>query len=289
MSDDANNHPLDAQDGNEPEFLVVGIGASAGGISALRRLFSRVTPDGSSAFVVILHLSPAHESNLAAIIQTETALRVMQVNEMVRIEPDHIYVNPPSKYLVVEGGYLKLAEPERLHGGHTSIDLFLRCLGDAYPHNSVAIILSGTGADGTLGLQRIKEQGGFVIAQLPEEAEYDGMPLSAIDTGLVDLIMPVAEMAEKIRSLHRVRHPSPFSAEDGEPLFETDSPEINEILTLVRQRTGHDFTQYKRPTLLRRIARRLQVHTLPDLESYLNFLRAHADETKALLRDLLSA
>lgn len=154
--------------------LVVGIGASAGGIAALRELFRRVPADSGFTFVVILHISAEHESNLAGIVQNETSLPVTQVNETVRIEPNRIYVNPPGKYLVMEKGSLRLAEPERLRGAHTSVDLFLRTLADAYQRNGVAVILSGSGSDGTVGLRRIKEQGGFAIVQDPDEAEYDG-------------------------------------------------------------------------------------------------------------------
>ncbi len=172
-----------AQEGGKPHFLVVGIGALAGGITALKEFFGHVTADSGVAFVVILHLSPQHESNLAAVIQAETKVPVTQVTEAVKLEPNHVYVIPPTKYLGVDDGHIKLVEPERLRGGHTSIDLFFRSLADAYQKDAVAIILSGTGADGTLGLRRIKEAGGFAIAQDPAEAEYEGMPRNAIDTG----------------------------------------------------------------------------------------------------------
>lgn len=267
--------------------LVVGIGASAGGIAAIRRFFRRVPADSGFAFVVIVHISAEHESNLAAIVQNETSLPVMQVNETVQVEPNRIYVNPPGKYLVMERGTIRLAEPERLHGAHTSVDLFLRTLADAYQRNSVAMILSGTGSDGTLGLRRIKEQGGFAIVQDPDEAEYAGMPRRAIETGLVDLILPVGEIPEKLRTLALTPRWSPVPAGESDFVAEGDTRRINEILALVRQRTGHDFGQYKQPTLFRRISRRRQVLGLGGIESYLSFLRCHPEETGALLRDLL--
>src|SRR5713101_1705135 len=152
------------------EFFVVGIGASAGGITALRQFFSRVTPDARMAYVVILHLSPQHESNLPSLIQGTTEIPVTQVTETVNVVPNHIYVVPPSKYLVMMDGKIRLAEPERSRGAHTSIDLLFRTLADAYGKDAVAILLSGTGADGTLGLRRIKEEGGFAIAEDPSEA-----------------------------------------------------------------------------------------------------------------------
>ena len=239
--------------------------------------------------MVILHLSPQHESNLAALLQANTKIPVTQVTETVRVQPDHVYVMPPSKYMVIEDGNINLTEPERIRGGHSSIDLFFRTLADAYGKDAVAIVLSGTGADGTLGLRRVKEHGGFAIAQDPGEAEYDAMPLSAIETGLVDLILPAAEMPDRLRALgagaQRLPSARKRRRKGGSP--EAEMAEVRAVLMLLRQRTGHDFTQYKRPTLRRRIARRVQVHGLADINSYLNFLREHPEEVPALLRDLL--
>jgi len=277
-----------AAQGENPHFLVVGIGASAGGITALKEFFGHVTADSGVAFVVILHLSPQHESNLAAVLQAETKVPVTQVTEAVKLEPNHVYVIPPTKYLGVDDGHIKLVEPERLRGGHTSIDLFFRSLADAYQKDAVAIVLSGTGADGTLGLRRVKEAGGFAIAQDPAEAEYEGMPRNAIDTGLVDLVLPVAEMPARLRSLSEGAKRLVLPEEEVEQILgRIDFGQVLDILALLRQRTGHDFSQYKRPTLLRRITRRLQVHQLPNLAAYMSFLQGHPDEIPALLRDLL--
>lgn len=155
-------------------FLVVGIGASAGGIKALKQFFGNVAADSGVAYVVILHLSPQYESNLAALLQAETKVPVTQVTEAVTLQPNHVYVIPPAKYLGIEDGHIKLIEPERLHGGHTSIDLFFRALADAYHKDAVGVVLSGTGADGTVGLRRIKEAGGFAIAQIPPKPSTTG-------------------------------------------------------------------------------------------------------------------
>ena len=175
-----------------------------------------------------------------------------------------------------------------MRGGHSSIDLFFRTLADAYGKDAVGVVLSGTGADGTLGLRRIKELGGFAIAQDPGEAEYDSMPRSAIDTGLVDLILPAAEMPGRLLALGEGAQRLQLPAEEEEkPAPETAPEEVRGVLALLRQRTGHDFTQYKLPTLLRRIMRRVQVHGLADIRSYLKFLRDHPEEVPALLRDLL--
>jgi two-component system CheB/CheR fusion protein len=270
------------------DFFVVGIGASAGGIQALRQFFSHVAPNGGMAFVVILHLSPQYESNLPALIQNQTSLAVTQVREAVKVEPDHVYVIPPSKYLVMLDGMIRLTEPERPRGTHTSIDLFFRTLADAYGKDSVAILLSGTGADGTLGLGRIKEEGGFVIAQDPAEAEYGDMPRSAIDSGLVDIVLPVEDMPAKLFSLREGarRLQIPLEPEQVQQ-NELEGGALHDLLMLLRLRTGNDFSQYKRPTLLRRIGRRLQVHEIADIPAYLTFVREHAEELNALFKDLL--
>ena len=190
--------------------FVVGIGASAGGIRALREFFDGVTEDSGMAYVVILHLSPQHQSNLPELLQNRTMLPVTQVNEPVKVEPNHVYVIPPQKYLIMSDGIIRLTEPERLHGHPTSIDLFFRTLADTYGKDAVAVMLSGIGADGTVGIGRIKEQGGFAIAQDPNEAEYDNMPRSAIDAGLVDIVLPVSEMPAKLVAIRdAARHLPP--------------------------------------------------------------------------------
>ena len=172
-------------------FLTVGIGASAGGIKPLKEFFAAMPADSGMAFVVILHLSPEHESQLPEILQTNTKMPVVQVQETVKIEPDHVYVIPPTKYLTMVDGEIRLIEPETIRGKRVPIDLFFRTLADAHGRNSVCVVLSGTGADGTSGLKRVKEAGGLCVVQDPLEAEYNGMPRSAIGTNLADLILPV--------------------------------------------------------------------------------------------------
>src|SRR5580658_9037213 len=184
----------------DKQLFVVGLGASAGGIKPLTEFFSEMAPDGDIAYVVILHLSPEHESNLSALLQSRTTMAVTQVTTTLKVEPNHIYVIPPSKYLVMEDGVIKPTEPEPPRGAHT-IDLCFRTLAEAYGRNAIGILLSGTGADGTLGLGRVKEEGGYVIAQDPKEAEYGDMPRNAINAGVVDLVLPVAEIAAKVLSL----------------------------------------------------------------------------------------
>jgi two-component system CheB/CheR fusion protein len=290
MSDPTTPSPSKDGDPAEPKentFPVVGIGASAGGIEALQRFFSNMPADSGMAFVVILHLSPEHESTLPELIQNRTSMSVAQVTEAVKVEPNHVYVIPPNKSLVMSDGSIRLTEPERDRGRHVTIDLFLRTLAEAYGKDAVCIILSGSGADGTLGLKRVKENGGTAVVQDPSDAEYQDMPRSAIDTGLADLILPVAQMPEKLVAFRQRAEKLQLPVEEEKPAPPFTSDALREVLTLLRVRTGHDFTNYKRPTLLRRVARRLQVCGVEDIPSYLTLLREHPAELQSLLRDLL--
>jgi two-component system CheB/CheR fusion protein len=282
-SDTSPGHPE-----HKTNTFVVGIGASAGGITPLRQFFNGVKSDSGMAYVVILHLSPQHESNLPELLQNRTMLPVTQVNQPVKVEPNHVYVIPPQKYLIMSDGMIRLTDPERSHGHPTSIDLFFRTLADAYGKDAVAVLLSGVGADGTIGIGRIKEQGGFAIAQDPNEAEYDNMPRSAIDAGLVDIVLPVSDMPAKLVAIREAARHVPIPDERAEEIpSDVDEAALRNITTLLRLRTGNDFSQYRRPTLLRRIARRMQVRELHELNLYLDFLRDHPEEISALLRDLL--
>jgi two-component system CheB/CheR fusion protein len=279
------------EDGTEvADFTVVGIGASAGGIRALKEFFEQMPADSGMAFVAIVHLSQEHESSLANILQTCTSMPVTQVTQTIKIEPNHVYVIPPSHHLAMVGGAIELTEPERNRGMRLPVDLFLRTLAEAHGKDGVAVILSGTGSDGSLGLKRIKENGGTVFAQDPLDAEYDGMPRSAIATNLVDVILPVAQLPGKIVAICKLGEKLKFPMEDmidQEIALEPQTDTLREVLTLLRIRTGHDFSSYKRPTLLRRIARRLQVREVDDLPAYADLLREQPDEVQALLRDLL--
>ncbi len=284
--------------GEKHGFVLVGIGASAGGVTATKRFFQHVSKESGMAYVVVMHLSREHESHLAEILQNATGLKVVQVRESVTVEPNHVYVIPPAQHLVMDDGTLKLKDPEQARGQRVPIDLFFRTLAEAYGKNAVAVILSGSGSDGSLGLQRVKERGGLTVVQDPEEAEFDSMPRSALTTGLIDLVLPVAEIPERLQRFVQSSKPDlealmastpdsePLEAEpEGEAAVGGDS--LRDVLALVKSQTGHDFGYYKLPTLRRRIARRLQVHELGELGAYLELLRSQPDEVNALLRDLL--
>lgn len=277
------------------DFLVVGIGASAGGIGALKQLFDGIPSDCGMAFVVILHLSPDHESNLAAILQQKTAMTVTQVTETVKVEPNHVYVIPPTKHLEMMDGVIQLADlPTPVRGRRVPIDIFFRTLADAWGKFAICVVLSGTGSDGALGLKRVKEVGGIALVQDPTEAEYDGMPRCAIGTGLVDIVLPLDELQKKLLSLRRFSDVIELPGKEETPggaVFnaspDPDADPLLELLRLVRARTGHDFSSYKRPTLLRRLARRMQVRESADLPTYLGLLRNDSTEAQTLQRDLL--
>ncbi|MDB6076783.1 MAG: chemotaxis protein, partial [Akkermansiaceae bacterium] len=214
-------------------FPVVGIGASAGGVSALKSFFEKAPVDGGLAYVVIMHLSKDHESVLAQILQTSTRMPVRQVNEPLTVEPDHVYVIPPDRNLAMIDGIISLTARAEAPGKRIPIDLFFRTLADAYGKDAYAVVLSGTGKDGTMGIERVKEVGGVTLVQSPEDAEFDGMPLSAIATHLIDIVLPAAELPAKIVSIHefdrKTSHPGlPSSTDITED--EQEAASLREIL-----------------------------------------------------------
>ncbi len=265
---------------------VVGLGASAGGLGALQELFEQLPAASRTAFVVILHLSPEHESRIAELLQRYTEMPVQQVTEPTDVEGGRVYVIPPRKDLSMLDGQIRLSErdPSRRH--RAPIDLFFRTLAEAYGRDAAAVVLSGTGSDGSVGLKRVKERGGLTFAQQPEEAEYDGMPRSAIATGAVDLVLPLDELARKLSAFdaREVRSSLPDPQEE---LSGEDGDAFPQILAHLRTRTGHDFTNYKRPTLMRRLARRMQLRGIADLPAYLEALRERPEEAEALVKDVL--
>jgi two-component system, chemotaxis family, CheB/CheR fusion protein len=272
---------------NNHDFPVVGLGASAGGIRALEQFFDAMPSDAGMAFVIILHLSPEYESNLASMIQRKTLMPVVQVNESVKVKPNHVYVIPPAMHLRMVDGTIRLADPEHDRGRRVPIDLFFRSLGDAYREHAIGVVLSGTGTDGTLGLRRIKEEGGISLAQDPQEAEYDGMPRSAIAEGLVDFVMPVASMPEKLIGIKQASERIQLPPDGDHPPRGEEVAALRDILSMLRIRTGHDFSNYKQSTILRRVTRRMQVSETPDLASYLQYLREHTPEVQELQQDML--
>ncbi|HET6527849.1 MAG TPA: CheR family methyltransferase, partial [Balneolaceae bacterium] len=266
--------------------LVVGLGASAGGLEPLKIFFDSLPEKTGMAFIVIVHLSPEHKSSMAGLLQEHTSLKVIQVNETVEIKQDCVYVIPPNKMLSVGDNHLELSKLEKNDHKPEVVDRLFRSLGTVKGENSVCITLSGTGSDGCLGLKAVKEHGGLVIAQDPNEAKYSGMPESAIKTGLVEKVLPVGEMAKELMDYKKKLggdriSDHPFSLpEDKEEV-------LSKILAQVRSKTEHDFTHYKRSTVLRRIERRMHINHVDTLAGYLSFLKDHPNEAQELFKDLL--
>ena len=268
------------------KLLVVGIGASAGGIEALRLFFAKVAKRSGSAYVVILHLSPDHDSRLAEVLQMTAAIPVTQVSEAVRIQADHVYVVPPNRRLEVVDGMINVHEITQPEQRRSPVDLFFRSLADAHGSRAVCIVLSGTGSNGSAGLKRVKEYGGLAIAQTPDEAAYGDMPTNAIATGMVDLVLPVAEIPARIADYHqRLRQFDGSSLQSAEPVDESEA--LRDVLSLLHVRTGHDFVNYKAGTLLRRIQRRMNVGGISSLGGYARLVREQPEEAVALMKDLL--
>jgi two-component system, chemotaxis family, CheB/CheR fusion protein len=268
------------------QFLVVGIGASAGGIQALKGFFENVPVDSGIAYVVILHLSPNHESHLAEILQTVAAIPVTQVTSQIKVEPNHVYVVPPNQHLQMHDGQLTVTPNVSVEERRAPIDIFFRTLAESHQASAVAVILSGTGANGSMGLKRIKERGGAVFVQNPREAEFSEMPRNSIATELIDQILNVEQIPARIIAYKESRGKIEIPVE-AEQRPEDTQQALREIFTHLRLRTGHDFSNYKRPTVLRRIERRINVFNLPDLSSYAAFVRDNYEEANALLKDLL--
>lgn len=288
---------LDDSTPSSINFPVVGIGASAGGLEALLRFFERMPADNGMAFVIILHLSPTHESNVAEILQRITKMPVIQVDGSTAIEAGHVYVIPPNHDLEMNDGELLLSDPTRISGKHVAIDLFFRSLAQVHRERAVAIVLSGTGTDGAAGLARVKERGGVTLVQTPEDAEYDDMPKAAIATGMVDFVASAVDMPQRLVDLwanaSRIRLPKNtdsslkvLAAESADAARQAEEA-LRDIMSLLRRHSKNDFRHYKRATVLRRIERRLQVNSLPDLPAYRDYLRAHPEETSPLLQDML--
>ncbi len=269
------------------DFLVVAIGASAGGLDACRKLLRALPAGTGMAFIAVQHLDPNHESLMVDLLAGDTSMTVQQAAEGMPIAREHLYVIPPGSYLSVGGGRLHLSQPQVRHGARLPFDYLLQSLATDYGTRAVCVILSGTGADGSLGLAAVRERQGLVIVQDPEEAGYDGMPRSAILTGAVDLVLPIAKIPEALAAYRRRMAPTWTRAGPEFPAQEHKG--LAEIVDLLRVKTGHDFTLYKPGTLQRRIERRMGMAGLAtdDAAGYLDLLRRDKGERDLLATDLL--
>ena len=264
-------------------FLVVGIGGSAGALPALRDLLGRLPTDGGMAFVVLTHQAPRTPSLLPEILAKCTEMAVRELADGTRIEPDRVYVAPPGRYVAIQNGVLRLEQAVERGHPPLPIDSFFRSLARDREDLAVGIVLSGTGADGTLGLQAIRADSGLTLVQDPATAEFDGMPSSAIAAGVVDFALPTAQMPERLLA-HAARVVSRPRLREAP---EVVSAELERIVAGIRTRAGQDFSAYKRGTLLRRVERRMALHGTDRLGDYARFLEENEDEVGALWRDWL--
>jgi two-component system, chemotaxis family, CheB/CheR fusion protein len=268
-------------------FPIVGIGASAGGLAAFEAFFSSIPPDidPGMAFVLVQHLAPDHKSILVDLIRRYTRMQVFEVEDGMVVRPNCTYIIPPNRDMAFLNGSLQLLEPSAPRGHRLPIDYFFRSLAQDQRERAICVVLSGTGSDGTLGVRAIKGEGGMVMVQNPASAEHDGMPRSALATGMVDYVLPPAEMPAQIMVYvaHAFGNP-PRPASDPPSKIENA---LKKIFILLRDQTNHDFSQYKSSTILRRIERRMAVQQIETIDDYVKFLQQASTEVEALFRDLL--
>jgi two-component system CheB/CheR fusion protein len=270
---------------------ICGIGASAGGVDALQQFFGAVRDNLGLAYVVILHLAPDRKSELPTIIGRCTKMPVLQISDhqKVKLEPDHVYVIAPDRRLEITDTSVAASSFEQPRGQRAAVDLFFRSLaashGDGY-----AVVLSGSGMDGAVGARAVKESGGVVLVQDPREAAHPDMPRAAIATGAADVVLPARELAERLAELSHSKPkilPAVQAAEADDAIAEDEQRAFRSVLEVLHKRTGHDFSKYKRTTVLRRLSRRMQLSHQITIADYLAYLRANAGEAQSLFDDLL--
>ena len=265
-----------------PGFPIVGIGASAGGLEALEGLFRAIPDHCGMAFVLVQHLDPGRASMLTAILQRYTKMEVVEVTDNLRVAPDHAYVIPPNRDMLIFDRTLRLNAPKQSHGHRFPIDAFFRSLAEDQAERAIGVILSGTGTDGTEGLRTIVGAGGMTIVQDPLSAKYDGMPTSAIHAGYAMMVLPVEKMPAALLTSR-----SALTAPKEGLLAPSDPASLNSILQFLRHSTGNDFSKYKRSTIGRRVERRMSLQNIDDLSVYLRFVKENPCEVKNLFRELL--
>ena len=264
-------------------FPIVGIGTSAGGLEVLKEFFTAMPADSDMAFVVIQHLDPSHVSHMAEILAKFTDMRVVQAEDQMALDTNSVYTIPPKKFLGLVEGTLHLTEPVKRDGVRMPIDFFFRSLAEDQREKAICVLLSGSGSDGTLGIREIRGAGGMIMAQDPETAQFDSMSRSAIATGLVDYVLPVAEMPGAL--IKYVQQSYVRAGNKAETEERTNG--LNAIVSLLAEKAQSDFSPYKKTTLLRRIERRMGLNHMDDVSDYLAFLRQDPDEVARLAKDML--
>ncbi len=263
-----------------PAF-VVGMGGSAGALEAFQQFFTHMPADSGLGFVVVTHMDPVHKGMMPELLGRCTSMPVVEVKDSMPVRPNHVHIIPPNKDMTVQGGVLHLQVPSLARGARAPIDLFLRQLAEDQKKQAIAIIVSGMGTDGTLGVRAIKEHLGAVLVQDAGSAKYDGMPRSVIDTGLADVVATPEELQAKLMGYVHSRRESPVQQE------EAVSSSLMGILTLIRTHTGHDFSFYRRNTIMRRIDRRMSLHHISRIGNYMKLLQENQGELDLLFKELL--
>src|SRR4051812_38868641 len=266
---------------SEPRPTVVGVGASAGGVEALGIFLEALPPDPGAAFVIIIHMDPSRQSELAKILAAHTEMPVASVTEKMPLLADHVYVISPDRQLEISDDEIDAVPFLEPRGQRAPIDTFFRSLA-AQHGDGFAVILTGGGADGAVGVKAVKETGGIILVQDPAEAAHSSMPGAAIATDVVDFVLPVRQLAARLAELIGTKGRVVPVQRPGE-----EEENLRRILAHLRVRTGHDFSHYKRSTVMRRLLRRMQVTRKDEFESYFSYLREHTEEAQSLLADLL--
>jgi two-component system CheB/CheR fusion protein len=276
--------PVDEEQGHSP-FPIVGIGASAGGLEALSQLLAKLPPNTGMAFLVVQHLDPRHESRLAELLARATPLRVLEAEHGQAVQPNHVYVIPPNTNMALAQGILHLTSRGEARGPHLPIDYLFRSLAEGQKGRAIAVVLSGTGSDGTQGVCEVKAVGGITFAQEEKTAAHGGMPASAIGSGCIDFVLPPGDIARRLAEIGRHPYLAPsLQPTKTEP---TSQESYQKILAAVRGVSGVDFSHYRDTTIKRRIMRRMALHTQPSLAEYAKQVTADSAEAEALFQDLL--
>jgi len=267
-----------------PSFPIIGIGASAGGLEAIELFLKNIPANSGMAFVVVQHLDPTHKGILTELLQRVTPMTVVQVKDRMKVKPNCVYVIPSNRDMSILHRVLHLFDPTAPRGLRLPIDFFLRSLALDMQEQSIGVILSGMGTDGTLGIRAIKEKGGVVLVQEPSNAKFDGMPKSAVDSAMADFIAPVEDLPGKI--VGYLGHAPLIPGEDSHVEEKADSA-LEKAIILLRVSTGHDFSQYKKSTIYRRIERRMGIHQIDKINIYIRFLQENPQELEILFKELL--
>ncbi len=265
-------------------FPIIGIGSSAGGLEALELFLKNVQHPCGMAFVIVQHLDPTHKGIMVELLQRVTEMPVCQVSDNLKIEPNHVYLIPPNQDMSMLHGILYLLDMVKPRGLRLPIDFFFRSMAEDLKQYSVGVILSGMGSDGTLGLRAIKEKGGAVFVQDPATAKFDGMPRSAIDEGLADIVATAETLPFRISSY--LKH-IPAISKPAVTIEERTMGSLKKIIILLRNQTGHDFSQYKKNTIYRRIERRMGIHEIDKIPDYVRYLQENPNEIELLFKELL--